>query len=163
MRRLTTVKPPRSGVVYDSLTKSQVWTKDLMFATLDPTTRSLHLKNGHQVLLTDTVGMLSDLPHDLIEAFQATLEEIQEADLILYVVDGAHASFERHMLAVDAELERMGLRHRRQILVFNKMDIVSQEARQGLKNRWPDAVLISAQTGEGLEELRGKFGVIVDT
>lgn len=145
------------STLLNTLTKSEVWTKDLMFATLDPTTRNLHLANGHQVLLTDTVGMLSNLPHDLIEAFQATLEEIQEADLIVHVVDGSHAAFAQHMHTVELELERMGLKHRRQILVFNKIDLLPEAAQKGLMSNYPDAVLVSAVNRDGLDRLREKI------
>jgi GTP-binding protein HflX len=151
------------STLLNSLTKSEVWTKDLMFATLDPTTRNLYLGNGNQVLLTDTVGMLADLPHDLIEAFQATLEEIQEADLIVHVIDSAHSGYERQIHAVELEMDRMGLRHRRQVMVFNKIDLLSEAAKKGLEVSYSDAVLISATTGEGLENLREKIRGAVKT
>lgn len=155
------------STLLNAVTKSHVRTQDLMFATLDPTTRQLYLassdahpesspygSNGRRILLTDTVGMLADLPHHLIEAFQATLEEVQEADVLIHVVDVSHSHFERQYDAVEAELERMGLGHRKRILVLNKIDLLSKEIQKSVKMKYPDAVMISAETGEGLDMLR---------
>jgi GTP-binding protein HflX len=143
------------STLLNALTGADVGVRDRLFHTLDPTTRSLEL-SGRDYLLTDTVGFIEKLPHQLVEAFKATLEETVLADLILHVVD-ASAAEERmsaEAAAVDEVLEEIGAGAKPRLLVLNKADLLDEEARRDILLRHPDAVLVSAREGEGLDELR---------
>jgi len=143
------------STLLNALTGAEVGVGDRLFHTLDPTTRSLSL-SGRDYLLTDTVGFIEKLPHQLVEAFKATLEETVLADLILHVVDAA-ASEERQsadMRAVDEVLEEIGAGEGPRLLVLNKADLLSAEDQREVMLLHPDAVLVSALTGSGLDELR---------
>jgi len=109
------------------LTQADVYVEDKLFATLDPTSRKLLLPGGKMVLITDTVGFIQRLPHDLVAAFRATLEEVCEADLILHVVDSSSGMVEEQMKVVDEVLEELGVRQKERITVFNKIDLCSEE------------------------------------
>ena len=140
------------------LTGAEVEVRDRLFHTLDPTTRTFEL-SGREYLLTDTVGFIEKLPHQLVEAFKATLEETVSADLILHVVDASSPEERRlaDMQAVDEVLEEIGAGDKPRLLVFNKVDLLSEEERRESELDHPDAVLISAQEGEGLEALRERI------
>jgi GTPase len=127
---------------------------DRLFHTLDPTTRSVPL-SGRDYLFTDTVGFIEKLPHQLVEAFKATLEETVLADLVLQVVDAAAPEARRRadLAAVDAVLEEIGAGEKPRLLVLNKADLLDEEEREEALLRHPDAVLVSALSGEGIEEL----------
>jgi GTP-binding protein HflX len=131
---------------------------DRLFHTLDPTTRSIEL-SGRDYLLTDTVGFIEKLPHQLVEAFKATLEETVLADLILHVVDAASSDQRQlaDMRAVDEVLEEIGAGEGPRLLVLNKADLLSEEERAEVLLRHPDAALVSALDGSGLEGLREKI------
>lgn len=135
------------------LAGAEVLSYDKLFATLDSTTRKLVLPEGREVTLTDTVGFIQKLPTTLVEAFNSTLDEIRGADLILHVVDASSPERERQMAAVDETLEQIGAHEIPRILVFNKCDLVDGSERIALAARYPDAVFVSAQTGEGSEDL----------
>ena len=135
------------------LAGAEVLSYDKLFATLDSTTRKLVLPEGREVTLTDTVGFIQKLPTTLVEAFNSTLDEIRGADLILHVVDASSPERERQMAAVDETLEQIGAHEIQRILVFNKCDLVDGSERIALAARYPDAVFVSAQTGEGSEDL----------
>ena len=105
-----------------SLTDTDVHVADAMFATLDPTSRRLRFPREREVIITDTVGFIRDLPEDLVAAFRATLEELEDADLLLHVVDAAAPDFERRIEAVREVLEEIGLGHTPELLVFNQID-----------------------------------------
>ena len=138
--------------------RQEVEVRDRLFHTLDPTTRTFEL-SGRDYLLTDTVGFIEKLPHQLVEAFKATLEETVLADLILHVVD-ASASEQRRLAdmgAVDEVLEEIGAGEKPRLLVFNKVDLLSAEERREAELDHPEAVLISAQQGEGLDALRKRI------
>jgi len=142
------------STLLNALTGAEVEVRDRLFHTLDPTTRTFEL-SGRDALLTDTVGFIEKLPHQLVEAFKATLEETVLADLILHVVD-ASASEERRladMQAVDEVLEEIGAGEKPRLLVFNKIDLLSEEERRETELDHPEAVLVSAQEGEGLDAL----------
>jgi GTP-binding protein HflX len=146
------------STLLNALTGAEVEVRDRLFHTLDPTTRNFEL-SGRDYLLTDTVGFIEKLPHQLVEAFKATLEETVLADLILHVVD-ASAPEERRLAdiqAVDDVLEEIGAGEKPRLLVFNKVDLLSGEERSETALDHPDAVLISAQEGEGLERLRERI------
>jgi GTP-binding protein HflX len=141
-----------------AVTGADVGIGDRLFHTLDPTTRSFE-QAGRTYLLTDTVGFIEKLPHQLVEAFKATLEETVLSDLILHVVDAA-APEERllaDMRAVDEVLEEIGAGEKPRLLVLNKIDLLEEEARREAQIRHPDAVLASALTGEGVEEVRERI------
>lgn len=106
----------------NSITDEQIYAENQLFATLDPTTRAFYLPNGSKALLTDTVGFIRDLPPQLIEAFKATLDELQSADLLLHVVDISNPNFENQLEAVEHILQQLGLEEKQRIYVFNKID-----------------------------------------
>jgi GTP-binding protein HflX len=143
------------STLLNALTGAEVGVGDRLFHTLDPTTRSFEL-SGRDYLLTDTVGFIEKLPHQLVEAFKATLEETILADLVLHVID-ASASEERRRLdmrAVDEVLEEIGAGEKPRLLVLNKADLLDEDARHEVGIEHRDAVLVSALSGEGLEQLR---------
>ena len=146
------------STLLNALTGAEVSVADRLFQTLDPTTRSLEL-SGRDYLLTDTVGFIEKLPHQLVEAFKATLEETVLSDLILHVVDASEPQERRalDMQAVDAVLEEIGAGEKPRLLVLNKADLLSEEERHEVVLWHADAVLVSAATGEGLEALRERI------
>jgi GTP-binding protein HflX len=148
------------STLLNALTGAEVAVADQLFHTLDPTTRSLEL-SGRDYLLTDTVGFIEKLPHQLVAAFKATLEETVLADLILHVVDAAAPEERRlaDMRAVDEVLEEIGAGESPRLLVLNKADLLGDEEREEALLRHPDAVLVSALDGEGLDELRERVEV----
>jgi len=142
------------STLLNALTGAEVEVRDRLFHTLDPTTRTFEL-SGRDALLTDTVGFIEKLPHQLVEAFKATLEETVLADLILHVVD-ASAPEERRladMQAVDEVLEEIGAGEKPRLLVLNKIDLLGADERRETELDHPEAVLVSAQEGEGLDTL----------
>lgn len=142
------------STLLNTLTDANVLEEDKLFATLDPTTRNLTLESGQQILLTDTVGFIRKLPHHLIEAFQSTLEEAKFADIILHVVDGSNSSAYAHMHTVYQTLEKLGVKDKKVITVFNKQDKMEMEEAEVLKDFKADATLkISAKKKMGLEKL----------
>ncbi|MGH2940822.1 MAG: GTPase HflX [Solirubrobacterales bacterium] len=143
------------STLLNAMTGAEVGVANRLFETLDPTTRNFEL-SGRDYLLTDTVGFIEKLPHQLVEAFKATLEETTLADLIVHVVDASETE-ERRMLdmhAVDEVLEEIGAGEKPRLLVLNKADLLSEDERHEVTLAHPDAVLVSALAGEGLEELR---------
>ena len=142
------------STLLNALTGAEVEVRDRLFHTLDPTTRTFEL-SGRDCLLTDTVGFIEKLPHQLVEAFKATLEETVLADLILHVVDASAPEGRRlaNMAAVDEVLEEIGAGEKPRLLVFNKIDLLGEEERGETALDHPEAVLVSAQEGEGLEAL----------
>jgi GTPase len=146
------------STLLNALTGAEVEVRDRLFHTLDPTTRTFEL-SGRNYLLTDTVGFIEKLPHQLVEAFKATLEETVLADLILHVVDASAPEERRlaYMEAVDEVLEEIGAGDKARLLVFNKVDLLSAEERRESELDHPEAVLVSAQEGEGLDELRERI------
>lgn len=143
------------STLLNALTGAEVGVGDRLFHTLDPTTRAFEF-NSRRYLVTDTVGFIEKLPHQLVEAFKATLEETVLADLIVQVVDAT--SPEEHkraeMLAADQVLEEIGAGDKPRLLVLNKIDELDREARTEARIKRPDAVQVSAVTGEGLDDLR---------
>jgi GTP-binding protein HflX len=142
------------------LTGGDVSVRDRLFETLDPTTRGFEVE-GRKYLVTDTVGFIRRLPHQLVEGFAATLEETLVADLILHVVDGSAADDELDEMraAVDDVLAEIGVSETPIVLVLNKLDLVDPLRRRRLANRFPDALRVSAATGEGLDDLRDRLAV----
>jgi GTP-binding protein HflX len=146
------------STLLNALTGAEVSAADRLFQTLDPTTRSLEL-SGRDYLLTDTVGFIEKLPHQLVEAFKATLEETVLADLIIHVVDASEPQERRlvEMQAVDEVLEEIGAGEKPRLLVLNKADLLDSDERHEVLLWHQDAVLVSAREGEGLEELRERI------
>jgi GTPase len=146
------------STLLNALTGAEVEVRDRLFHTLDPTTRTLEL-SGRDYLLTDTVGFIEKLPHQLVEAFKATLEETVLADLILQVVDSSAPEERRiaDMQAVDEVLEEIGAGDKPRLLVFNKIDLLGEEERREGELDHPEAVFVSAQEGEGLDRLRERI------
>ena len=135
------------------LAGAEVLSYDKLFATLDSTTRKLMLPEGREATLTDTVGFIQKLPTTLVEAFKSTRDEIRGADLVLHVVDASSDEYDKQMRAVEDTLEQIGAHGIPRILVFNKVDLVDAATRLALASRFPGAVLVSAETGEGVDEL----------
>ncbi len=159
--RVTLVGYTNAGksTLLNALTNAGVLVQDQLFATLDATTRRLDLPDGRAVTLTDTVGFINKLPHGLVEAFKSTLDEVREADLLLHVVDAAHPNAAAQIAAVKVVLEEIGAATRPQLMAYNKTDMLPETdvARLGAL---PDALAISAATGEGLAELLARIAVI---
>jgi GTP-binding protein HflX len=139
------------------LTESDVAAGSRMFETLDPTSRRLRVPVEREVLLADTVGFIRDLPPELVDAFRATLEEIETSSLILHVVDASRAEYPERMETVAGLLENLELADIPRLVVFNKADLLSREEREELAGR-VDSVLVSALTGEGAEALVARIG-----
>jgi GTP-binding protein HflX len=142
------------STLLNRMTGAEVGVRDRLFHTLDPTTRSLRL-DGRPFLLTDTVGFIRKLPHQLVDAFGATLEETKLADLLLHVIDASVDEDEmiEMLKAVDDVLDEIGAGEQPRLLVLNKADALDAESRLDVGLRHPDAVLVSALTGEGIDEL----------
>ena len=138
-----------------ALTQSDVHIEDKMFATLDPVSRRLRFPREREVIITDTVGFIRDLPSDLVAAFHATLEELNDASLLLHVVDAAEPDLDRRIRAVHDVLRELGLDQKPELLVFNQIDRLPAEEVAGLARRY-QAIPISALKGEGLRELLTK-------
>ncbi|WJK44109.1 GTPase HflX [Solwaraspora sp. WMMA2056] len=136
------------------ITGAGVLVEDALFATLDPTTRRAHTADGRVYTLSDTVGFVRHLPHQIVEAFRSTLEEVAEADLVVHVVDGAHPDPQEQVRAVREVLSEVGADRRPELLVVNKIDAASEEELLRLKRLWPDAVFVSARQARGIEDLR---------
>jgi GTPase len=148
------------STLLNALTGADVLAEDKLFATLDPTTRRLHLPTNQNVLVTDTVGFIRKLPHGLVEAFKATLEEVVQADLLLHVVDASHPEAEAQIQAVDAVLKDIGADGKPTVMVFNKIDQLngSHHALVRSLEQHPNGVAISAATGEGVPALLAELG-----
>ena len=149
------------STLFNRLTGAQVMAKDMLFATLDPTMRNLTLATGHRVILSDTVGFISDLPTELVAAFRATLEEVLSADIIIHVRDIAHASSEEQATDVERTLEKLGVSSEVPLLeVWNKIDELEEEARASVllrAERQENVIAISALTGVGLQGLQTRI------
>ncbi len=135
------------------LTGAGVLAADKLFATLDPTTRQLVLPDGRSLLLTDTVGFIRRLPHRLVEAFKATLEEVVVADFVIHLLDAANPNVEHHFATTLAVLGEIGAGEKPTITVFNKVDAADPQALTLLRARYPDALFVSVRTGAGLDRL----------
>jgi GTP-binding protein HflX len=156
------------STLFNRLTQSEVVAEDMLFATLDPTLRMLKLPDGRPAILSDTVGFISDLPHELVEAFRATLEEVKEADVVLHVRDIASDESAAQAGDVRAVLERLGvdMEDRSILEVWNKLDLVPNDDRDVVtgdaRRAHPPAIPLSAVTGEGCAELLDAIAALVD-
>jgi GTPase len=162
-RKRERISIPRAAIVgytnagksslLNAMTNADVLAEDKLFATLDPTTRKLILKSGATLLVTDTVGFVRNLPHHLVEAFKATLEEASGADLLIHVADGSDPEVEVDMATTEKVLAEIGAELTPRLLVLNKADIADSVAMDLWKLRHPEGLLVSAKTGFGLNEL----------
>jgi GTPase len=144
------------STLLNKLAKADIYVADQLFATLDPTTRRVELSGGYQALFTDTVGFIQKLPTTLVAAFRATLEEIAEADLLLHVVDISHPNAMNQVEAVHETLKEIEAENVPMITVLNKIDrLTDPGAARSAVERFPQAVAISARTGEGIDDLLG--------
>jgi GTP-binding protein HflX len=147
------------STLLNALTGAEVLAEDKLFATLDPTTRRLRLPTNQNVLLTDTVGFIKKLPHGLVEAFKATLEEVVQADLLLHVVDISHPQAEEQIAAVNSVLAEIGAAEKPVLMIFNKIDQSNGSGTlHRLREKFSNAVAISAKTGEGITPLLAELG-----
>ena len=147
------------STLFNALTGATVLEEDKLFATLDPTTRRLRLPTNQNVLISDTVGFIRKLPHRLVEAFKATLEEVVQADLLVHVVDLSHPQAEEQIVAVNLVLDEIGAAGKPTLMVFNKLDrFTNSDGWQRHAERFPGAVGISAKTGAGFPELLAQLG-----
>ena len=154
------------STLINALTNAEVYAADQLFATLDPTTRRLSIvdevtQKPSNILITDTVGFIQELPPSLIDAFRATLEEVTEADALLHVVDLAHPAWESQTRSVMKILGQMPISPGPILLAFNKLDTVDSETLAKAQEEYPLAVFISARKRLGLETLRQKLGELV--
>lgn len=143
------------------LTGADVFVEDQPFATLDPTVRRVVLPDNRRILLVDTVGFIRKLPHQLVAAFRATLEEVVEADVLVHVVDAGRSNWEEQCMAVVQVLEELGAGFHPLLTVFNKVDLLSPDQTTRLRTQHPDAVLISARHGWGVPELLDAVGSLL--
>ena len=141
------------STLLNALTNADAFVANKLFATLDPRTRRLELPGGEPILCSDTVGFVKKLPHQLVEAFRSTLEVVAESDLLCHVVDASSPDIDRHLDAVHLVLDEIGAGEVEEILVMNKIDRLSDTDLEDLKSRYPDALLLSALSRVGLNEL----------
>src|SRR5262245_28364722 len=149
------------STLLNKLTDARVLAENRLFATLDPTTRRLRLPTNQNVLLSDTVGFIRKLPHGLVEAFKATLEEVTRADLLLHVVDLSHPGVDDHIAAVNSVLQEIGAAGKPTLMIFNKIDKVlgnGDGVAEKFRAQYPLAVFISAEKGAGIDELLAELG-----
>jgi GTP-binding protein HflX len=144
------------STLLNAMTRSEVLAEDKLFATLDPTSRRVRVPEAQEIILTDTVGFIRDLPRDLVNAFRATLEELEEADLLLQLVDISDPEWEAHVAQVEKILGELGIEKTPRLLVFNKVDRMPREEVEALVARY-QAIPISAQKPETLEPLLSRL------
>ena len=151
------------STLMNALTRAGVLAEERLFATLDPTTRSLRLPNSNQVMITDTVGFINNIPHALIEAFKSTLEEVRSADLLLHVVDMTSPLLDQQILVVNAVLREIGAGQACHLMVANKIDMVPETGLKGLDCNGAVAVCpVSSLTGQGIDGLLDKISQLFD-
>ncbi len=141
------------STLLNALTGAGAYVADQLFATLDPKTRLQTINGRRDVLFIDTVGFIRDLPHDLVEAFHATLEEVVEADFLIHVLDASSPQMGELKLSVEKVLEEIGAAGKPTLLALNKADLLSPEERKRVQDHYPEGILISAKKGQGLHSL----------
>ena len=147
------------STLFNAITGASTLAEDKLFATLDPTTRRLRLPTNQNVLLSDTVGFIRKLPHDLVDAFKATLEEVIEADLLLHVVDISSPQAEEQIEAVNVVLDELGVADKPMLMVFNKIDRVTAPGlAKRFTGQYPNSIVVSARTGKGFEAFMAELG-----
>ena len=151
------------STLLNKLSGSSVLSADKLFATLDPTSRKVELPHGKTIILTDTVGFIRQLPHRLVDAFRATLEEALVSEILLHVVDLSNPQFEDQMETTLSVLKELGAEEKRIVTVFNKIDL-NPEITKRIRSKVldPDSELVSSVTGEGLDGLLRKIERLLD-
>jgi GTP-binding protein HflX len=139
------------STLMNALTRAGVLVADQVFATLDPTTRRIELPGGRHATISDTVGFVGKLPHDLVEAFRSTLEEVTMADLVLHVADASSPALDEQIDAVRAVLGEIGAGRLPELLVLNKIDLVPGSGRARVARRFPGSIAVSGLSGEGVD------------
>ena len=141
------------STLFNALTTAGVMESSALFATLDPVTRRVRLPNGQNVLMSDTVGFIHKLPPTVVAAFHATLEELHDADILLHVVDVTHKNMRQHIAVVEEILSDLGLREKPDLLVFNKLDLLSDDSELLNNDDDGEGTMVSAVNRQGLDEL----------
>ncbi len=149
------------STLMNALTNTNVLAEDRLFATLDSTVRRLELEN-HEILLSDTVGFIRKLPHNLIESFKSTLDEVREADFLLHVVDASSRLVDDYIEVVENTLQELGITGIKKVLVFNKVDLLKPDRLIELKKEFPGALFVSAERGIGLEKLKDRIESLIE-
>ena len=149
------------STLLNRLAASDLYVADMLFATLDPTSRRVTLPTGQRIVVTDTVGFINKLPHDLVQAFRATLEEVLRADLLIEVVDAADPDFVGQQQAVQAVLAELGAADKPRIVAFNKIDLLAPRLPAASMPSADRAVFVSATSGEGIELLLGRVATLL--
>lgn len=145
------------STLLNSLTGSKTYVANQLFATLDPKTRLQSIDGRRDILFIDTVGFIRDLPHTLVEAFHATLEEVSEADFLIHVLDASSPQADEMRLSVEKVLEEIGALEKPTLLALNKADLLNPEEQRRVQENWPEGILISAKNGLGLRSLLVKL------
>jgi GTP-binding protein HflX len=146
------------STLLNRLATADLFVADMLFATLDPTSRRVTLPSGQRIVVTDTVGFINKLPHDLVEAFRATLEEVLRADLLIEVVDASDPDFVGQQEAVQLVLDELGAGDKPRIVAFNKIDLLAPGLRAASMPAGDRAIFVSAASGEGIEPLLERVG-----
>jgi len=149
------------STLMNALTNTEVLAENRLFATLDSTVRQYQI-NNHEALLSDTVGFIRKLPHDLIASFKSTLDEVRECDILLHVVDASSQMIQDYIEVVEKTLKDMDVNDKKSLLVFNKMDAIDAQRINELKRAYPDAVFISAARGIGLNKLEEEIKELIE-
>jgi GTP-binding protein HflX len=149
------------STLLNALTNADVLVQDQLFATLDSTTRRLDLPSNQRVVLSDTVGFIRKLPHQLIASFRSTLDEVKDADLVLHLINASHPQMTEQIEAVNVVLDEIGAAEKPRLDVFNKTDALTGEQLSHLKKRHTNGVFVSALKGSGIEDLIGKIDKVI--
>ncbi len=150
------------STLLNAVTNSDIYTKNMLFSTLDSTTRKLNVAEGLEVLISDTVGFIEKLPHQLIASFKSTLEEVRRSDLLLLIADASSSNCEHHIVSVKEVLKELNVYHKPIFLVFNKIDKVSKNKLLSIKMKYKNAIFISALEKTGIDDLYNKVKEIIE-
>jgi GTPase len=151
------------STLFNLLTKSDVFAEDKLFATLDSTTRTVNFDTREKILISDTVGFIRKLPTHLVASFKSTLNEVRESDIILHTIDLSHPYYEDHLKVVEDTLKEFDSVHKKEILVFNKIDSITDKSIIGyVRNKYPNSVIISAQKGINISSLKEKIEDLIE-
>jgi len=163
MTRISLVGYTNAGksTLMNALTATNVLAEDRLFATLDSTVRR-HELNNHTVLFSDTVGFIRKLPHNLIESFKSTLDEVRDADILLHVVDGSSKMAEEYIEVVNDTLEELGITDKKHLLVINKVDRMKNSQMNEMKAAFPSSIMVSAERGIGLSKLENAIEKLIE-
>ncbi len=164
MNRVSLVGYTNAGksTLMNAFTETNVLAENRLFATLDSTVRRYDLEN-HSILLSDTVGFIRKLPHNLIESFKSTLDEVREADILLHIVDGSSKMAQEYIEVVDSTLEELNATNKRTLIVFNKVDKMTADQIAMLRGEYPEAIFVSAEQKIGLSELESQIEELIES